>query len=318
MIFWNLNNLSLVIFISLLILWWFFLRSIYKKENTRLNIVILFLSFLFLIINIFEIKWWFNSKNEIIEWWKIVFVLDVSKSMNAADIKNNNNLLTRFDTSKWIIDFYISKYLENNYGLIIFAWEALETLPFTNDSWVFKTVLHWVNNWNLSKYWTNLNSVFNSLHNYFTWDDDWWLAVIFTDWWDEEIEISNELIDSLQKKRIKLLLVWVGSVAWWKIQTWNDFFWRAIYKTYNWEEVITKLNNKVLNNISSKFDIWYIYIDDTSDISKINTYITKNINLVNVEKNINYRTDFTRLFTFISFCFFILYLFLNNFPWRKK
>lgn len=318
MVFWNLNNLTVFIFIVLLILWGFFIFSIYKKENIRINMIILFFSFFFLIINIFVIKWGLNSDKKIIKWWKIVFVLDVSKSMNAIDIESDNIISSRFEISKEIINSYISKYIENNYGLIIFAWEALETLPFTNDIWVFKTVLYWVNNSNVSKYWTNLNSVFNSLHNYFIPEEGWWLAVIFTDWWDEDINISSELIESLSEKWVNILIVWIWSEKWAKINIWTDFFWRAIYKTYNWDTVITKLNNKVLKKISSKFDIWYIEIDNIDEISKIYTFITKNINQVNLKKNINYRVDFTRLFAFISFSLFIIYLFLINLSWRKK
>lgn len=325
MLFSNLHTISITIFIILLFYWWFILFSLYIKIpewkiflNNKLSIIFLFLSFLFILINLFEIKWGVNNDNKDIEWWKIVFVLDVSKSMNAEDIINNWKKISRFETSKLLINSYISEYLNNTYWLIAFAWEALEILPFTSDYWIYKTVLYWVNNWNISKNGTNLNSVFTSLHNYFTTEDEWWLVVIFTDWWDDDINISKEFIFSLKNKWIKILIVWIWTDYWEKIKDWYDLFWRNIYKTYNWKLVITKLNNKVLKNISNKFDLWYISVSTIDDFVDINNYITKNINLVTINKNINYRTDYTRYLIFVSFLFFILHLFINNLIWRKN
>ena len=269
MIFWNLHFTSLITFIIIFILWLFLFWLIYKNQNKK-SLILLFISFLFLIINIFEIKWWYNNKIENVDWWKIVFALDVSKSMLSEDIKNKSNLISRFEASKWLIDNFIQKYTNNLYWLIVFAWESLEVLPFTNDSWVFKTVLYWVNNWNVSKNWTNLNSVFSSLETYFSWEMNWWLAVIFTDWWDEDISISTDLINSLKNDWIKILLVWVWTTSWTKIPDWSDFFWRKVYKQFLWKDVISKLNSKVLSNISTKNNIDYISINNISDFDEVN------------------------------------------------
>jgi Ca-activated chloride channel family protein len=317
MIFWNLNFSTIIIFILLFIIWIVFLFLIYRKSNNKW-IILLFLSFLFLIINIFEIKWWFNENIEKIEWWNIVFILDVSKSMNSLDIKNNNKYFSRLNTSKDLIKNYISKNSNNNYWLIIFAWEALEVLPFTSYFDIFNTILFWINNSNISKSWTNLNSVFDSLENYFVWNNIWWLAVIFTDGWDEKISINDEQLLSLKNKWVKIILVWVGSEKWAEIPIWKDLFWMDIYKLYNWEKVITKLNNNELNNISKNNNIDYIVLDNINDFDKINSYITKNINLIDIEKSINYRLDLTRIMILISFIFFILFLIFENIIWRKK
>jgi len=280
-------------------------------------VIFLFFSFFFLIINLFEIKWWYNTKLENIKWWKIVFVLDVSKSMNVLDIWGDNIKISRLNTSKWLIEEFI-KNTDNTYWLIVFAWEALEMLPFTSDIWIFKTVLYWLSNNNISKYWTNLNSVFESLLSYFSSNNDWWLAVIFTDGWDEYIDTSSDLIESLNNKWVKIVLIWVWTKQWWKIPVWKDFFGKNIYKIYNNKIVISKLNNKELTNISTKYNIDYINISNKNDIKKVNDIITKNINKVNMEKNINFRVDYTRLFIFISFLFFLTYLITVNISWRKK
>ena len=317
MIFWNFNTLSLIVFSSLFLIWWIFLFRLIIKWK-KLSILFLLLSFLLVILNIFEIKWWFNENIEKIEWWNIVFVLDISKSMNSLDIRNDSMISSRLDISKNLIYDFISKSIYNNYGLIIFAWESLEVLPFTSDIDVFSTILFWVNSSNISKFWTDLNSVFYSLENYFIWNDFWWLAVIFTDWWDDVININKQQLLSLKNKWIKIILVWVGSNKWIWIPVWKDFFWRDIYKTYNWKKVITKLNYDELNKVSDINNIDYIVLDDVADFNKINSYITKNINLIDLEKSMIYRYDLTRIMILISLLFFILFIIFENFSWRKK
>lgn len=316
MIFSNLNNLSVIIFILILLLWWYFTYKIYSKNNNFFSWFFLFVSLFFISINIFEIKWWLKSKIENIEWWKIVFVLDVSKSMNSNDWIDNNKI-TRLELWKKLISTYISKNLNNNYWLIIFSWEAIEILPFTNDLSLFNTILFSINNSNISKNWTNLNSVFDSLNNYFS-DDEWWLVVLISDWWDDEIIISNNALNTIEKKWLIVNIVWIASEEGWKIPIWKDMYWKILYKNYQWNDVITKLNNIEFTRISKKYKFNYNQFINFDNYDQIDDFITKNINLLNMKQNIDYRYDFTRLFIFISFTFFILFLLFDNFTWRKK
>lgn len=317
MILSNTHFMTIITFILLIIIWWVFLRLMYNKSNNK-NLILLFLTFFFIIINIFEIKWWYNTDLENVEWWKVVFAVDVSKSMLAKDITYWDNILSRLEWAKWLIWEYITTNQFNLYGLIVFAWESLEVLPFTNDLSIFKTILFWINNDNISKYWSDLNNVFNSLSIYFEWETDWWLAVIFTDWWDEDIVIWKEVLSELEEKNIKILLVWVWTERWAKIPVSKDFFWRPIFKKYNWEEVITKLNSKQLKSFSNKYNFDYFTLDNTDNFNNIDKYITNNINLISLEKNINNRIDYTRFFIFLSLLFFTLFLINDSFIWKKK
>lgn len=317
MILWNFNYPVFFIFTFILILGWFLLWQIYLIQKNIFSFLFLIFSFLFLIINIFEIKWWYNNSIDNIEWWKVVFVLDVSKSMSVEDVVSDRNDLSRIEASKNIIKNYISSYANNNYWLMIFAWETQEVLPFTGDASIFNTVLFWVNNSNISKFWTNLNSVFMSLENYFVSDEDWWLVVIFSDLWDEEIKINEEQLKILKDKAIKILLVWVGSEKWWKIPDWSDFFWRKIYKTYNWQTVVSSLNISELKTLSSKYEIDNVIVDNINDFKKMEQKITKNIEKIDIEKHVSNRTNLTRLFVFISAIFFIIFLIFDYFKWKK-
>lgn len=318
MIFWNFNYLSLFLFLLLLITWSIILRLIYFKQKNKFSVIFLFISLIFLLINIFEIKWWYKNSTENVEWGKIVFVVDVSSSMDVQDIQDNKTFFSRLWASKEIIKKYITKYINNNYGLMIFAWETMEVLPFTNDVDIYNTVLFWINSTNISKLWTNLDSVFSSLENYFVSEKEWWLVVIFSDLWEEEINIDNEQLNLLKNKWVKILLVWVGTDEWWKIPIWKDFFWWDVYKVYNWQEIISKLNTDELKRISNQYNIDNITFDDMGNFDDISDYITKNINLIDLENSTYNRNDLTRLFIFISFISFILFLYTENFTWKRE
>ncbi len=318
MFFSNLTSMSIIIFIILLFLWIIISVWIYKKRKNKFSISFLFLSLFFILINIFEIKWDFNTEIWEIEWLNIVFVLDVSKSMNSIDWLYSKDSISRLELSKKIINSYISNNVNNSYWLIIFAWDSLEILPFTWDSSVFETVLFSLDDTNISKNWTNLNKVFQNLNNYFSSDDEWWLAIILTDWWDDELNLSKDSIKELEKKWVKILLTWIWTNIWTKIPNWKDNNWNDIYKIFNWQEVISKLNEKELKKISSDFNFPFINISNFDNFNVFNDFVNKNLNLFNVKKNIDYRIDYTRFFIFLSFLFFIVFLIFDNFLWIKK
>jgi hypothetical protein len=238
--------------------------------------------------------------------------------MLSKDIKKWDLRVSRINWVKWLIDQVITSYTYNLYGLIAFAWESIEVIPFTEDSSIFKTMLYWVNPNNISKYWTNLNSVFDSLITYFSWYKEWGLAVIFTDWWDEDIKISNDVINKLKAKNIKILLVGVWTELWAKIPVWIDFFWRDIYKVYKWKEIVTKLNSDILKKISNKYGFNYIELKNINNYNWLKKDISNNIDYISLEKNINNRVDYTRFFILLSLIFFTIFLVKDQLLWKKK
>lgn len=70
-------------------------------------------------IGIFKINYFDSSTITHNEGLDIVFVLDVSKSMNTIDIQNNS--YSRLEYAKAQIRSYLSSHPENKYALVIFA-----------------------------------------------------------------------------------------------------------------------------------------------------------------------------------------------------
>ncbi|MDQ7022058.1 MAG: hypothetical protein Q9M97_00735 [Candidatus Gracilibacteria bacterium] len=133
--FTNINIFSISIFIIIIIIISFFA---YKKYFTQiefnnkyslissskyfyLKYLFLFLSLIIILFSIFGIKYGTDKNNGINNGIDIMFVLDVSKSMNVSDILDTNYAYTRLNISKISISDYIIKHPENRYGLVIFA-----------------------------------------------------------------------------------------------------------------------------------------------------------------------------------------------------
>lgn len=312
MVITNLNKYTILIFILLLVVTlivFYFQYREYKKTQNKFRfypIIFLLVSFLLLC---FPILWIKALKQEITTslWTNIVFVLDVSKSMNALDINEKNETYSRLEASKnFIIDF-VSKNEWNNYSLVVFAWDSQRVLPFTSDSEIFITLLSSVDENNVSKQWTNINEALNSWFKNFNWDENYGALVLISDWSDEENINLNNLKELKDNKNVKLLVVWVWTTSWANIPIWQDPFWQIIYKIYNWEKVITKLNENSLKEIANFFSGEYFNLEKLTQIDNLSSL------LINVSKKamVNMKDNFmdlTRNFVIASFVFFLIYL----------
>lgn len=311
MLFTNLNKFSITIFILLfvisLIVFYFELKEYKKTKNKQrfYGVVSLIISFLILLVPIFWIKS-LNKENIKTEWTNIVFVLDVSKSMNALDFSEWREVFSRLIAAKSFIADFISQNQWNKYSLVVFAWDTQRVLPFTQDTDLFVTMLTSVDENNASKQWTNLKDALKDWFKNFTEDNNFWSIVLISDWSDEE-SISLDELKNLKNEKIKLLVVWVWTTLWAHIPIWQDPFWQIVYKTYNGEKVLTKLNEKSLKDIANYFSWQYYNLDKLSkadDLVSLLKGVAKKTLTTNKE---NYM-DLTRNFVIISFLFFIIYL----------
>lgn len=304
MIFTNFGLFSVVLFFIIIFLWIYFLKFNYKENNNfkRAWKVFLFFTLLLISISLFWPRWWLKDSVLQVKWLNVAFLLDVSKSMYSFDEEEESRLIR----AKRLINNFVFSNKENKYSLTIFSWEALKIIPFTFDLNIFNTFLNWVNDKDLSKHGTDLEEAISVwITNFIDTELKWWVLVLITDWWDEQIKDFTLIKRNLDKKKIKLIIIWIWSLKWSYIPTWIDFFWKVNYKSYNGEFVVTKLKESELINISDKLNWEYFR---WTDIEVFNKNILWNIEKVKLEKNIKDRVDLTRLFTFIWFMFFILYL----------
>ncbi len=312
MYFDNLNFL----YIFFLLLWIIFIviymYFIYKNNKDLKANLFLSISWLLVLINILWIKTNLVENKATNVWWRILFVLDLSKSMETLDVWDS-----RLDLSKQIISDFIIENSQNKNALMGFAWEVIEVLPFTDNSSIFVKILNWLDNNNIWVNWTNLTQVFEKAYNYFK-EEEAWTIVVFTDWWDEEINIDNNIIKSLKNRNINILIVWVWTEKWWYIPDWIDVWWNINYKIYNWQRVVSKLNENELSKFGIYDNISYVNLDAIKDFNnienKINKLVIEDV-LTNNEANYLYLTRFIIFFAFISFLLFLV--FDNKLIWKK-
>lgn len=323
MLFTNLNKFSITIFTLLLVIslivFYFGFRE-YKKTKNRFRFystIAILISFFVLSIPIFLIQALKIENNNIV-WTNIVFALDVSKSMNALDLNNNNDTYSRLTASKKFIGDFIEKNPWNKYALVVFAWDAVRTLPFTNDADLFMTILWWVDENNISKQWTNLKEAITEWFKNFTDEDDYGVLVLISDWGDETDLNITDFKNSENPKNVKLFVMWVGSTKWAYIPIWQDPFWKNIYKTYNSQTVVTKLNEQSLRKLASFFDGDYFSLTQFSNLDNLTSPL-KNVTTKTFFSKTENLVDLTRIITFVSFVFFLVYLiFLLRYDKNKK
>ncbi len=314
MFFTNLNIFSIILFLWILCLIVFMIYRTYfdyKKNKNKL----IFLSNIFLILSIFMLSIWIfwpkkisnSAKNYL--WTNIVFVLDVSKSMNAIDIKSKDLVYSRLEASKKFIEEFLLNYPWNKYSLVVFAWEAIRILPFTSDTNLFSTFLSWVDSKNLSKQGSNLVLAINEWLKNFTKENDAWVLVLLSDWDDEK----NLNLEKLNDK-IKFLSIWVWTTKWSYIPIWKNIFGDTVYKTYKWWKVITKLYEENLKKIANFYNWIYSNLNDFWDFSKLDStlnQVSKQSFIDNSENSLDLKR-YISMFSFVFFLLYIIFLFLNN------
>lgn len=322
----NLNLLSISIFIFTIIIVFYLAFKWYKKQikiNTDfknlavkkyffVKYVFLILAFFTIFISVFGIRSGISNYDKK-EWIDIVFVLDVSKSMNVADIWWKEDF-TRLDFAKQSISEYVENNLNNRYWLVIFSWDAVASSPITSDANLFLSILNNVDYRNLVSQWTNFNKAFELWFDRFNFTTDKsWALILISDWWEWEDTIDKTFLSKLKTDKVQVLIWWVWTEKWWKIITWVDVFWRVSYQTYMWDYVVSKFNPSNLELLSSIFNSKFEVLSSSSDIRKFENSINKIQTKVIENNHTGSKLDFSRSLSFISFLFFSLYLLLYIF-----
>jgi hypothetical protein len=313
MIFQNIHTFSIILSVLLILFVIYFFWVYYKNNRNVTSIIFLLFSVLCIIISLFSPRYWTYDKNISTDWWNVLFIMDVSKSMNVFDIQYWKNIISRLQAEKLVMSEFIQNNIWNKYWLFAFAGETLELLPFTNDAWLFQTILNWVDKNNVSKYWSDFQWLFQMISNYVEQEENAWTVVILTDGWEiENISLTQSIQQKIDKHNSKVIIIWVWTDKWWYILDWEDVFWRPVYKIYNWQKVISQVNKSWINKITNKYNFTQWYINTLDDMKNIKNIISDNITKQNYEKNISLSRDISYIFIILFTIFFTLFLITEN------
>lgn len=114
-----------------------------KKE--KFNLIFLSLAWIFFVIAAARPVWFLNHKTLPIETRNIILALDVSGSMQEQDFVVNNTAVDRLTAVKEVVDNFLSKRVEDNIALVLFADEAYTYAPLSYDKKTLKSLLKEIN-----------------------------------------------------------------------------------------------------------------------------------------------------------------------------
>lgn len=306
-IFWF--SLAIVIIMITMIFCYFF----YQKRRKISEIIIFIFAVIFLIIALFSPKILDQNSEINIQWWNVLFIVDLSTSMSVEDIDSNQFKKTRLDATKDAIIWFIQNNSHNKYGLYWFAGEALELLPFTQDLNLFQTILSWIDENNISVKWSDFNTLFENINVYTSQIEEATTFVIFSDAWDlQDLKISKNTLNILEEKSIEILFVSTGTEQWWVMIDWEDFYGRPTLKMYNGEVVVSKVDTSVVKNISKKYNWENISLTSYSDFENIYNKIIKNIKTSDMKINISQAKDISYIFIGLFLLFLFVFLALEK------
>lgn len=191
----------------------------------------------------------------------IVFALDVSKSMLAADVRPN-----RLEKSKQLVSRTLDKLVSDRVGMIIYAGSAYPQLPITTDYSAARLFLKSVDTDIIPSQGTAIADAIDMATGYY--DDEEQknrVLVIITDGEDHEEGIS-EAVEKARDKGIKIFTIGVGTDRGAPIPDMRNGYNVGYKKDRNGEVVVSKLNTDVLRQISKETDGAYINGTNTREV----------------------------------------------------
>lgn len=263
----------------------------------------------------------------------VLFVLDVSQSMDALDIGSSSWTLSRLDAAKLFITKFVEHFPNNTYALQIFTGESVQVIPFTSDKESFLLFLQDLHKGNLSSWGNGVFWATQIALEKMQWENRFWAVIVLSDFEHPNTDFS-EIKQTFQKKifykKENIAVVWIGiwSKKGEKILLWTDFRGRPLYKTYNNRPIITRYDAEVHKFFREVFDATSLALSWEKQVEKI----SKNIGHIPHSPWVDSGKT-TQIFWFfigLSYSFFVLFLFftysqkkkwyfssLKNFLWKK-
>lgn len=199
----------------------------------------------------------------------IVFVMDVSKSMLAEDMREGNS---RLATAKQAVMEFISRHPEHNYGLVEFAGEAMVVAPMTQDTQAVTTFVSGLTVDDVVEQGTDIQEAFDLSMARFgeVSEDRGRMIVLVTDGGDEmEVKVET-LLQEARDQGVVVSTIGVGGNKPVPIPEGKDMFGRNVYTTYKGEQVMTQLNIQPLREIAKVTEGQFIQLQNTADLEELN------------------------------------------------
>jgi len=228
---------------------------VYKTSFSRIRLVSLIITIILLVIAFLgpiSSIWISNTERQGVD---LVWILDVSKSMDVQDVAEWDQTISRLNTAKKIIENFILTHPENRYGLVIFAGGARLVSPLTSESESVLTFLTSIDSTTIRDGGTNFREALNTAIGRLPpkKGDNPLSLILLSDGGEEEDLADTTMISGLfTGKNITLSTVGIGSDKGWPIPAGQDVFGNMAFKLYQGEMVTSRLES---DNLKSLADI---------------------------------------------------------------
>lgn len=217
----------------------------YSKGRLNVKFIIFLLSLSSLLIAICRPQ--FGSKLEEAKrsGVEIVIALDVSNSMLAEDIQPN-----RLERAKRSISKMIDKLQNDKIAIIVFAGDSYTQLPMTTDFGAAKMFLNTINTSFVPKQGTAIGSAIDlAIHSFSPESTAGKAIIIITDGENHEDDALAKVKEA-QERGIVIHTIGMGSVQGAPIPVYNKYRQKDFRKDRSGNVVITKLDEKSLQEIA--------------------------------------------------------------------
>ncbi|MCF6351987.1 MAG: VWA domain-containing protein [Cyclobacteriaceae bacterium] len=207
-----------------------------------------------------------NSKREIKSIGKdIMIAIDLSQSMNAADVPPTRLAKVKYELSKIIEEFS-----SDRIGLIIFSSEAFVQCPLTYDQAALNLFIETLHSGLVPNAGTDFGPALSmSLDKLNTKDetsiDSKAKIILLISDGEDFGEETSKALEEIKNRGVKLFTLGVGTAKGSRIETRNGYL-----KDNTGTEVITKLNNKSLKKLAARTGGKYFEINDrVNDVERL-------------------------------------------------
>ena len=186
----------------------------------------------------------------------IMVCLDVSNSMLAQDLTPN-----RLERSKIAIENMVNKLQGDRLGIIVFAGEAYVQLPITTDYSTAKLFLDGINTKIVPTQGTNIADAINKAVESFGKDEGKNKAIVVITDGENNEDAKESAVDAAEeaaKKNIVIHTIGVGSESGVPIPNIIDGVVSGFKKDNEGNTIVTKLDPKILQDISSATNGVYV------------------------------------------------------------
>ncbi len=224
-----------------------------SRGKQTVKFILYTLALIFLILGICNLQTGSKIQDVKREGADIMICLDVSNSMLAEDLSPN-----RLERAKQAIEQMIDKLQGDRLGIVVFAGEAYTQLPITIDYGSAKLFLNAITPNIIERQGTDISAAIQKATESFGKDEGKNKAiVIITDGEDHE-EDAIKAAEEAQKAGISIHTIGIGSDAGVPIPVYSNGVATGYRKDKDGNTVVTKLNEKLLQNIAGAADGVYV------------------------------------------------------------